>query len=106
LLAEIALHEGRLSEAETFLRDARTAIEGCDVPVVEWRIAASAARVHDRQRRQADAESARVQSAALVRRLAESLPPDHDLRGSFLRHRSVREVLGSRHEDPRPRRPS
>src|SRR5262249_7731810 len=49
LLAEIALQEGRLSQAEKFLRDALAAIEGYDVPVVEWRLAASAARVHARQ---------------------------------------------------------
>jgi DNA-binding winged helix-turn-helix (wHTH) protein/tetratricopeptide (TPR) repeat protein len=94
LLAEIALHRGRLSEAEAFLGDAFAAIEGYEVPVVEWRIAASAARVHGRQRRRTEAEAARMRSVVLVSRLADSLPPDHELRGSFLGHRSVREVLG------------
>jgi len=61
LLAEIALEEGRLSQAETFLRDALAAIEGYEVPVV---------------------------------------------RGSFLGHRSVREVLGPRGVGPRSRRRS
>ena len=61
LLAEIALEEGRLSQAETFLRDALAAIEGYEVPVV---------------------------------------------RGSFLGHRSVREVLGPRGAGPRSRRRS
>jgi ATP/maltotriose-dependent transcriptional regulator MalT len=103
LLAEIALQEGRLSQAETFLRDALAAIEGYEVPVVEWRIAASAARVHGRQRRRADAEAARMRSAALVSRLADSLPPDHKLRGSFLGHGSVREVLGPTGAGPRSR---
>ena len=103
LLAEIALEEGRLSQAETLLRDAFAAIEGCEVPVVEWRIAASAARVHGRQRRRADGEAARMRSAALVNRLADSLPPDHELRGTFLGHRSVREVLGQPRAGPRSR---
>ena len=106
LLAEIALEEGRLSQAETFLRDALAAIEGYEVPVVEWRIAASAARVHGRQRHRTNVEAARMRSAALVSRLADSLPPDHELRGSFLGHRSVREVLGPRGAAPRSRRRS
>jgi hypothetical protein len=103
LLAEIALQEGHLSQAETFLRDALAAIEGYDVPVVEWRIAAFAARLHGRQRRRTDAEAARMRSAALVGRLADSLPPDHPLRGSFLAHPSVRDVLGPRAAGPRSR---
>jgi DNA-binding winged helix-turn-helix (wHTH) protein/tetratricopeptide (TPR) repeat protein len=103
LLAEIALEEGHLSQAETFLRDALAAIEGYDVPVVEWRIVACAARVYGRQRRRTDAEAARMRSAALVGRLADSLPPDHPLRGSFLAHGSVRDVLGPRAAGPRSR---
>src|SRR4029077_1302093 len=106
LLAEIALQEGHLSQAETLLRDALAAIEGYEVPVVEWRLAASAARVHGRQRRRTDAEAARMRSAALVSRLADSLPPAHELRRSFLGHRSVREVLRPRSVGPRARRPS
>ena len=106
LLAEIALREGHLSEAEELLRDALAAIEGYDVPVVEWRIVASAARVHSRQRRRTDAEADRVRSAALVSRLANSLSPDHELRGSFLGHHSVREVLGPSGAGPQSRRRS
>ena len=45
LLAEIALQGGHLSHAEVHLREARAAIEACDLPLVEWRIAATAARV-------------------------------------------------------------
>jgi ATP/maltotriose-dependent transcriptional regulator MalT len=106
LLAEVALQEGHLSQAETLLHDALAAIEGYEVPVVEWRIAASAARVHRQQHRRADAEAARMRSAALVSRLTDSLPPDHELRGSFLGDRSVREVLGPPGAGPRSRRRS
>jgi DNA-binding winged helix-turn-helix (wHTH) protein len=106
LLAEVALQEGRLSQAETLLHDALAAIQGYEVPVVEWRIAASAAHLHRQQRRRADAEAARMRSAALVSRLADSLPPDHELRASFLGHRSVREVLAPRGAGPRSRRRS
>jgi DNA-binding winged helix-turn-helix (wHTH) protein len=106
LLAEIALQEGHLSESEALLRDALAAIEGYEVPVVEWRIAASAARVHGRLRRRTDAEANRVRSAALVSRLANSLPADHELRGSFLSHRSVREVLDPPGAGPQSRRRS
>ena len=103
LLAEIALEAGRLSEAEGFLREALAAIQGREAPVVAWRIAATAARVHGRQRRRAEAEAARRQSAALVTRLADSLPPGHELRQSFLKHPSVREVLDSPRTASRPR---
>ena len=75
LLAEIALQGGQLSEAEEHLGEARAAIAACEVPLVEWRIAATAARVHHRQRRRADAQAARLRSAALVNQLADSLPP-------------------------------
>jgi hypothetical protein len=103
LRAEIAVQEGHLSEAEALLYDALAAIDACEVPVVEWRIAASSAVVYGRQRRRADAETARTRSAALVSRLADSLPPDHELRASFLGHGSVRDVLDAR---PRSRRRS
>jgi DNA-binding winged helix-turn-helix (wHTH) protein/tetratricopeptide (TPR) repeat protein len=86
LLAEIALQGGHLSDAEEHLREARAAIEACEVPLVELRIAATAARVYDRQRRRAEAQAARLRSAALVNQLADSLPPGHDLRRSFLEH--------------------
>ena len=106
LLAEIALQGGHLSDAEVHLQEARAAIEACDLPLVEWRIAAAAARVHDRQRRRADAEAARLRSAALVTQLADSLPPTHPLRASFLGHSSVRAVLRPRAPVPRSRRRS
>jgi hypothetical protein len=48
LLAEIALQSGHLADAEVYLRDARAAIQACELPIVEWRIGATAARVHDR----------------------------------------------------------
>ncbi len=106
LLAEIALQGGHLSAAEVHLREARAAIGACELPLVEWRIAAIAARVHDRQRRPADAEAARLQAAALVTRLADSLPPPHPLRASFLGHASVRALLRRQEPVPRSRRRS
>jgi DNA-binding winged helix-turn-helix (wHTH) protein len=101
LLAEIALQGGHLSDAEVHLGEARAAIEACELPLVEWRIAATAARVHDRQRRRADAQAARLRAAALVNQLADSLPPGHELRRSFLEHPSLREVLRPRAAVPR-----
>jgi tetratricopeptide (TPR) repeat protein len=97
LLGEIALQEGQLSKAETFLREALAAIEEREMPLVEWHIAAAAARLYKRQRRTRMAETARARSAALITRLADSLPAGHELRRSFLTARAVREVLGPRH---------
>ena len=101
LLAEIALRGGRLSEAEVHLGEARAAIQARELPVVEWRITATAARVHDRQRRRAEAQAARLRSVALVNQLADTLPPGHDLRRSFLEHASLRERLRPRVAGPR-----
>jgi hypothetical protein len=101
LLAEIALQGGHPSDAEIHLQEARAAIEACDLPLVEWRIAATAARVHDRQRRRADAQEARLRSATVVNRLVDSLPPGHDLRSSFLESASLRDVLRPRTAPPR-----
>ena len=101
LLAEIALQGGHLADAEGHLGEAWAAIEACELPLVEWRIAATAARLHDRQRRRADAQAARLRAAALVNQLADSLPPGHELRRSFLEHPSVRKVLRPRAAVPR-----
>lgn len=91
LLAEIALEGGRPSDALAHLDEAQAALQGSELPLVEWRIAAASARAHDRQRRRADAQAARRRSTALVGRLADSLPPEHELRRSFLAHASARE---------------
>jgi hypothetical protein len=52
--------------------------------------------VHDRQRRRADAQAARLRSAALVNQLADSLPPEHALRLSLSEQASQCEVLRPR----------
>jgi hypothetical protein len=96
LLAEVSLQEGRVSQAEVHLRQAADAIEGREAPGLEWRIAAISARVHDRQRRSADADAARARSAAIVTRLADSLPAAHPLRAVFLAHATVRAILQPR----------
>jgi len=96
LLAESALQGGHPADAEVHLQQAYAAIQACELPLVEWRIAATAARVHERQRRRADAQAARLRSATLVNQLAETLPPGHDLRRSFLEHAPLREVLRPR----------
>ena len=79
-------------------------MEGREAPGLEWRLAALAARAHEQQHRRADAEAARERSAAVVTRLADSLPPMHPLRASFLGHPSVRAVLRPRKPEGRPRR--
>jgi len=91
LLADIALHGGQLSDAEGHLHAARAAIQARELPLVEWRIGATAARVYERQRRRADAQAARQRSIALVNQLADSLPPAHELRHSFLTHAALPE---------------
>ncbi len=101
LLAEIALQAGRLADAEAHLGEARAALDVCELPLVEWRIAATAARVHERQRRRDDAHAARRRCATLVNQLAESLPPGHQLRRAFVEHPSLRTLLRPRAAAPR-----
>ncbi|HSP96517.1 MAG TPA: AAA family ATPase [Candidatus Dormibacteraeota bacterium] len=106
LLADISLQEGSVAQADVHLRQAAEAIEGCEAPGLEWRIAAATARAYELQHRGADAEAARLRSAAIVTRLADSLPPTHPLRASFLGHSSVRAVLRPPGPVPRSRRRS
>jgi len=106
LLAEISLREGRAAQAEVHLRQADDAIDGYEAPGLEWRLAAIAARVHQQQRCSADAEAARTRSAGIVTRLADSLPPAHPLRASFLAHPSVRAVMPPARTPSRSRRRS
>ncbi len=111
LLAEIALRAGRLSDAEVHLAAAGDAIRGREVPLVEWRIAATTAQVLDRQRRRADAQAAWSRSFTVVKQLSDSLPPQHELRGSFLERASLRHGLRQRPagrrstDNPRTRKP-
>src|SRR5262245_6919737 len=100
LQAEIAVKAGRLSEADGFLHGAFAAVRDREAPLIAWRIAATAARVHRRRRRRAEAEADRRRSAALVTQLADSLPPGHELRQAFMKHPSVRDVLASPDESP------
>ena len=102
----LALQRGHLADAEAHRREAQAAIEACELPLVEWRIAATAARVHDKQRRRTDAEVARRRSAAILNQLAASLPPEHELRQSLLSHPSVSEVPRARKAVSRSRRRS
>jgi len=106
LLADVALQGGSVSQAEGLLRRAAEAIEGREAPGFEWRIAAATAGVYRQQHRDAEAEAARLKSAAVVTRLADSLPPGHALRASFLAHPSVRAVLRPRAKAVRSRRRS
>src|SRR5262249_61131631 len=104
-LAEVALLEGRLESADAAVDEAFAALAGCEAPVFEWRLAATAARVHHRRRRRADAEANRRRSAALLMQLADSVPRDHDLRRAFLADASVRPVPAPAGRTPSCSRP-
>ena len=85
-LAEAALAEGHWAEAEAELARALAALEGGEVPLAEWRVYATAARLHERRGRRQDAGAARAHSRAVLIRLAQSLDEDTPLRQHLLSH--------------------
>ncbi len=88
-LAEIALAERNWDQAEAELSQALAMLEGNEVPLAEWRVYATAARLHQRRRRKAQAERHRAHSRAVLHRLADSLGDETSLRQHMLSHLPV-----------------
>jgi DNA-binding winged helix-turn-helix (wHTH) protein/tetratricopeptide (TPR) repeat protein len=88
-LAEIALAERSWDQAEAELARALAVVEGNEVPLAEWRVYATAARLHQQRRRKAEAERCRTRSRAVLHRLADSLGDEAPLRRHLLDHLPV-----------------
>jgi hypothetical protein len=84
-LAEIALATRNWEQAEAELSRALALVEGGDVPLAEWRVYATAARLHQRRRR-TEAEGYRERSLGVLRRLADSLGDEAPLHRHLLHH--------------------
>jgi len=93
MLADTALAQRKLDEAEQEVTLALSALDGGEAPLAEWRVSATAARVAERRHRKAQARSYWQRSKAVVLRLADSLAQDDPLRQTFLRQPAVRAVL-------------
>jgi len=100
-LAETALSERDLPAAERELSEALHAAHGYEVPLAEWRVCATAARIELARGRRVKADAYWTRSAAVLDRLAASLKDDADLHRSFLAQPAVQTVR--RHGRPAAR---
>jgi DNA-binding winged helix-turn-helix (wHTH) protein len=91
-LAEAALAQRDLPAAERELSEALHAVDGNEVPLAEWRVCATAARIELARGRRVKADAYWTRSAAVLDRLAASLHDDADLHRSFLAQPAVQAV--------------
>lgn len=83
LKAQVALHLAEYGPALTCAEKALAALASYDLPMVAWRIEATASRCCDSAGDAIRAEQHRTRSAALVDRLIHSFPKDEPLRETF-----------------------
>jgi hypothetical protein len=83
LLAEIALREHALAEAEMHLTTALGLVEAAEVPLAAWRVYASAAKLYEQLLRPAEAAIYQRRSADVRLQLAASLDKTDPLRHSI-----------------------
>ena len=67
--------------------------DDADAPLAAWRVHATAAEIFEARRRRAQASRHRAASAAVLRRLADSLRGEDELRAELLGAPAVREIL-------------
>jgi hypothetical protein len=91
-LAEAAFARRDLPAAERELSAALHAVDGYEVPLAEWRVCATAARVELTRGRRAKADAYWTRGAAILDRLADFLKDDADLHRSFLAQPAVQMV--------------
>jgi tetratricopeptide (TPR) repeat protein len=91
-LAEAALAQRDVPAAERELSEALHAVHGYEVPLAEWRVCATAARIELARGRRVKADAHWKRSAAILDRLAASLKDDADLHRSFLAQAAVRTI--------------
>jgi tetratricopeptide (TPR) repeat protein len=91
-LAEMALAAGEVPAAASQLSEALQAIEGYEVPLAEWKVCATAARLEMARGRAQRAGDYWVRSAGVLDRLAASLDEAPDLQRLFLAEPEVQAV--------------
>jgi DNA-binding winged helix-turn-helix (wHTH) protein/tetratricopeptide (TPR) repeat protein len=100
-LAEAALAQRDLPSAERELSEALHAVDGYEVPLAEWRVCATAARIELARGRRANAGAYWTRSAAILDRLAASLKDEPELHRSFLAQAAVQTVRRKARSDIR-----
>jgi hypothetical protein len=91
--ARIAMAESNLERAAECVGNAVATIEGFEVPLAAWRVHATAAVCCERTGDGQGAQRYRELSRATILQLADSLPPEAPLRGTFLSAPAIRGVL-------------
>jgi len=83
-LAEIALAESDLRQAQSEIVVALEAIQGAETPLAEWRVLETAAELERQLGRETEAEALGARSAACIQTLAATLAGHESLRQCFL----------------------
>jgi len=84
MLARLFVEEQDLPRALGEITAAVSALEGCEAPMAEWQVCATAADLSQRSGRTSDAQAFLERSARTIGRLADSLGAAPDLQRSFL----------------------
>jgi tetratricopeptide (TPR) repeat protein len=83
-LAEVALAENDLRQAQSEIKFSLEAMQGAETPLAEWRVLATAAEIAERLGRSEEAAGYRAQGLACIHTLASSLSGHDSLRRLFL----------------------
>ncbi len=75
------------------MKRALAILSGCDLPLAEWRVHATAAQVRRRRGNVREARRHLESSRAVIERLSGSLPDHESLRNAFLRAPIVRAII-------------
>jgi hypothetical protein len=94
LSGRVALADRDLPRARDYIGNAVSAVEGCEAPLAEWQVHATAAHIEEESGNPESARAHRDSSRATILRLANSLPQHEPLRQRFLSAPAVARVLG------------
>jgi hypothetical protein len=102
--SRVSVAEHNWQRAEECIAKALSAQQGYDAPLAGWRVHATAASLFARRGDAALSQQHRELSQALIRKLADSLPPEEPLRDKFLAAREVRSIMASSGKSAGPKR--
>ena len=89
VMAEISLAEESWDKANAELQNALKALKGGRVPLAEWRVYNTAARLHQIRGQRAKADEWAARSNAIIKQLADSFDLSSHLRQKFLHRTSL-----------------
>jgi tetratricopeptide (TPR) repeat protein len=94
LLAEAAAARGAWAQAGTHVEEAVDLLRLHPVPIVAWKVHATAARIHQQRGQRAEAAAALDRARAEVRHLAEGIQ-EEQLKMTFLQLHDVHQILSA-----------